>query len=59
VISCLHHPIDNDASLEELYDLPVAWYATRTSPESPWERFELPPEGDEGESGDDTGALLN
>jgi len=44
VLSCLHHPIDNDRSLEELHDLPQGWYAVREKPGDPWERFELPPE---------------
>jgi hypothetical protein len=44
VLSCLHHPIDNDRSLEELHDLPLGWYATRATSESPWERFEHPNE---------------
>lgn len=47
VISCFHHPIDNDRSLEELYDLPQGWYAVRDKPGDPWERFELPPEEDD------------
>jgi hypothetical protein len=48
VLSCLHHPIDKDRTLEELHDLPVGWYATRENPDAPWERFEHPPEyGDE------------
>jgi hypothetical protein len=44
VISCLHHPIDEDATLEELHDLPLNWYATREKPGAPWQRFEHPPE---------------
>ncbi|HEX3569309.1 MAG TPA: DUF4262 domain-containing protein [Acidobacteriaceae bacterium] len=47
VVSCLHHPIDNDPSLEELADLPRGWYATRESPAAPWQRSKLPPEEDE------------
>ena len=43
VLSCLHHPIDDDPSLEELHDLPLNWYATRKRPGSRWERFEHPP----------------
>jgi Domain of unknown function (DUF4262) len=42
VLSCLHHPIDNDRTLEELHDLPPGWYATRERLGSPWERFEHP-----------------
>ena len=44
VLSCLHHPIDDDSSLEELHDLPLNWYATRDKPGEPWRRFERPPE---------------
>jgi Domain of unknown function (DUF4262) len=46
VLSCLHHPIDDDPSLEELHDLPLNCYATREKPGSPWQRFEHPPEAD-------------
>lgn len=44
VISCLHHPIDDDQTLEELYDLPLGWYATRQKSGSPWQRFQHEPE---------------
>jgi hypothetical protein len=44
VLSCLHHPIDNDRTIEELHDLPLNWYAVRDNPGDPWERFEHPPE---------------
>jgi len=56
VLSCLHHPVDRDRSLEELHDLPLGWYATRETPTSSWERFEHPPED---EYGEDEGPLLN
>jgi len=46
VVSCFHHPIDDDPSLEELADLPRGWYATRESPGAPWERFEHSPAED-------------
>ena len=63
VISCLHHPIDNDRTLEELHDLPLNWYATRENPSAPWQRFEHPSEEPEEErSADDDPAaspLLN
>jgi hypothetical protein len=49
VISCLHHPIDNDRTLEELHDLPLNWYATRKTPDAPWERFEHPAEDENDE----------
>jgi hypothetical protein len=44
IISCFHHPIDDDRSLEELHDLPIGWYAERGAPGEPWKRYELPPE---------------
>ena len=40
VISCLHHPIDSDPSLHELYDLPLGWVAERDKPGHPWKRYE-------------------
>jgi hypothetical protein len=47
VISCFHHPVDDDRSLEELTDLPLGWYATRDKPGDPWQRFEIGPEDDD------------
>jgi Domain of unknown function (DUF4262) len=44
VLSCLHHPIDNDLTLEQLHDLPLNWYATREHPGAPWQRYEHQPE---------------
>lgn len=38
VLSCLHHPIDNDPSLAELADLPLGWYAERAKVGEPWVR---------------------
>jgi Domain of unknown function (DUF4262) len=38
VISCFHHPIDNDPSLSELADLPSGWWAERAEPGEPWVR---------------------
>ena len=38
VISCFHHPIDDDRSLSELADLPLGWYAERSRPGEPWIR---------------------
>ena len=38
VISCFHHPIDNDPGLMELADLPLGWYAKRNKPGEPWIR---------------------
>jgi hypothetical protein len=46
-ISCLHHPIDNDATLKELFDLPRGWYAERATPNDPWVRGESPQEEEE------------
>jgi hypothetical protein len=45
IVSCLHHPVDDDPSLEDLHDLPIGWYAERREPGHPWKRYELPPEG--------------
>jgi hypothetical protein len=44
VIVCFHHPIDKDRSLSELADLPLGWYAERSSPGEPWIRHEHEPE---------------
>jgi len=57
VLSCLHHPVDDDRTLEELHDLPLGWYAIRIAPDAAWERFEHPPEEEEAES--EPGPLLN
>ncbi len=44
VISCLHHPIDKDPSLNELADLRLGWYAERATPKDPWTRHQHEPE---------------
>ncbi len=44
VVSCFHHPIDNDASLSELADLPLGWWAERAKPGEPWVRHKHEPE---------------
>jgi len=44
VISCFHHPIDNDRSLGELADLPLGWYAERSGPGEAWVRHRHEPE---------------
>lgn len=44
VLSCFHHPIDNDPSLVELADLPLGWYAERAKPGEPWIRRQREPE---------------
>ncbi len=38
VISCFHHPIDEDPSLTQLADLPMGWYAERAGVGEPWIR---------------------
>ncbi len=43
VISCLHHPIDDDPSLAELADLPLGWYAERDKAGEPWVRRKQTP----------------
>jgi hypothetical protein len=59
ILSCLHHPIDDDPTLKQLFDLPIGWYAQRDTVDSQWERFKRPPEDDEDESGNGSDALLN
>jgi hypothetical protein len=44
IISCLHHPIDSDPSLAELFDLPPGWYAERRQAGEPWIRKKLTPD---------------
>lgn len=44
VLSCLHHPLDWDPSLRELYDLPLGWCARREKPGKSWQRSESGPE---------------
>jgi hypothetical protein len=44
VISCFHHPIDEDPSLAELADLPLGWCARRTKVGEPWVRRPNPPD---------------
>ena len=39
IVSCFHHPIDNDPSLSELADLPLGWAAERAKPGEPWTRY--------------------
>lgn len=45
---CLHHPIDDDPSLNELADLPRGWCAERSQPGAPWIRGEMSDEGSSG-----------
>ena len=42
VISCFHHPVDQDLSLTELADLPLGSYAERSSIGEPWVRRQRP-----------------
>jgi hypothetical protein len=44
VISCFHHPIDRDPSLNELADLLPGWCAERVKPGGPWVRRQSEPE---------------
>lgn len=46
VISCFHHPVDKDRSLEELADLPLGWWAERAEPGQPWRRHQEERESD-------------
>ncbi len=57
VLSCLHHPIDDDRTLEELHDLPLGWYATRERPDAPWLRSQHALEAEDAEPDEPT--LLN
>jgi hypothetical protein len=43
VVSCFHHPVEDDRSLEELCDLPLGWFAVREKAGSPWQRFKKQP----------------
>lgn len=45
VISCFHHPIDDDPTLNELADLPLGWWAERSKPGEPWIRRQHDPSG--------------
>ncbi len=47
VLTCLHHPIDQDRSLNELADLPLGWFAERATPDAPWIREKHGPEEDD------------
>ncbi len=38
VVVCFHHPIDSDATLVELADLPLGWYAERNTVGAAWIR---------------------
>jgi hypothetical protein len=44
VVSCFHHPIDKDPTLNELADLPLGWWAERIKPGDPWIRRQHEPE---------------
>lgn len=47
VLTCLHHPIDDDPSLVELADLPLGWFAEREKPGEPWIRQKKAPDDSE------------
>jgi len=49
VLLCLGCVYERDASLSEVADLPSGWGAFRPSIGAPWERWENPPEADEGD----------
>jgi hypothetical protein len=49
VLTCLHHPIDKDATLRELADLPLGWCAERSQPGAAWKRREKEPDDSEAE----------
>ena len=49
ILSCFHHPVDNDLSLVELADLPAGWWAERAGPGEPWIRHEHQVGGEETE----------
>jgi hypothetical protein len=46
-ISCFHHPIDKDPTLNDLSDLPLGWWAERAKPGEPWVRHQDEPETSE------------
>lgn len=50
VVVCLHHPIDSDPTLKELFELPIGWYAERGQPGASWERRQLEDEEEEEDS---------
>lgn len=50
VAVCFHHLTDQDASLHELADLPLGWFAWRDGAGQPWNREPLPPMETEAES---------
>lgn len=47
VISCFHHPVDDDPSLNDLADLPLGWWAERAKPGDPWVRHLHEPDLDD------------
>ena len=44
---CLGCALERDASLRDVADLPLGWYATRDRPGAAWVRAPRPPEWDE------------
>jgi hypothetical protein len=59
VLSCLHHAIDDDRTLEELHDLPPGWYAVRSKPGDPWQRLKHPSADEEDAAESRNPPLLN
>jgi hypothetical protein len=43
-LTCLHHIVEKDPTLNELADLPKGWWAEREAPGQPWERYEHVPD---------------
>ena len=50
VVVCLEHAVNRDPSVQALADLPRGWGARREGESAPWQRFVVPPEGEEEES---------
>jgi hypothetical protein len=44
VLSCMHHPVDDDPSLKDLADLPLGWCAERDAAGKPWRRYQHEPD---------------
>jgi len=44
VLACLHHVLDKDRTIENVFDLPAGWNARRDGPSRPWTRQVTPPE---------------
>lgn len=53
IIVCLDHAVERDPSVRELADLPRGWGARREGEGEPWQRFAIPPEGEDDEDDED------